>query len=510
MEATPPLDQVSSQAVSRLAAERGLAAAVSPAGEETVRKPGRGWKRWLPYLFFGLSLFALGSMALGISALADDGWSWTDAVELALMAILVVGVVSQARTMLRPTRAGRWLAARRRSVPETSNPSRPHTSYALDAVSAEYLSAIGPANAAAMRRGTALKHAGSRWFDRAAVVTVVALATLAFLGMLFVLGWIVYAAGPSDPSLWLTAPFTGLSGFATWQLFGSARMMSFRGRPYALVSRAFRDTVRVWGSGSIATKVALTTTATASVAGAAVAPSLIDRDTKYDIFVVDSASAAFYRIDLQTDVSVRAPRETEALSPVAIATTTTPVTTRDGKKLLKGSMIVIVAANGGGVQGIAGLGPGGAAPVSISRIEPAIPGAWFTGGPGVLHAVQPDGAFWQVDIRSGAATKVGQLSIPAGPLTYEHASKSLVMVSGAGLAWLEPASGAVLAVAAETVPAGKRVCGIADGPEDLLFFSITGQPDLLVARTKSRTTAPLVPLGEPPPSPCQLTVAIRK
>ena len=36
--------------------------------------------------------------------------------------------------------------------------------------------------------------------------------------------------------------------------------------------------------------------------------------------------------------------------------------------------------------------PGGAAPVSISRIEPAIPGAWFTGGPGVLHAVQPDGA----------------------------------------------------------------------------------------------------------------------
>ena len=84
--------------------------------------------------------------------------------------------------------------------------------------------------------------------------------------------------------------------------------------------------------------------------------------------------------------------------------------------------------------------------------EPAIPGAWFTGGPGVLHAVQPDGAFWQVDIRSGAATKVGQLSIPAGPLTYEHASKSLVMVSGAGLAWLEPASGAVLAVAAETVP----------------------------------------------------------
>ena len=381
MEATPPLDQVSSQAVSRLAAERGLAAAVSPAGEETVRKPGRGWKRWLPYLFFGLSLFALGSMALGFSALADDGWSWTDAVELALMVILVVGVVSQARTMLRPTRAGRWLAARRRSVPETSNPSRPHTSYALDAVSAEYLSAIGPANAAAMRRGTALKHAGSRWFDRAAVVTVVALATLAFLGMLFVLGWIVYTAGPSDPSLWLTAPFTGLSGFATWQLFGSARMMSFRGRPYALVSRAFRDTVRVWGSGSIATKVALTTTATASVAGAAVAPSLIDRDTKYDIFVVDSASAAFYRIDLQTDVSVRAPRETEALSPVAIATTSTPVTTRDGKKLLKGSMIVIVAANGGGVQGIVGLGPGGAAPVSISRIEPAIPGAWFTGAP---------------------------------------------------------------------------------------------------------------------------------
>ena len=503
------LDQTSSQALARLAAERGLAAAVSPIGEEAVRKPGRGWKRWLPYLFFGLSLFALGGMTLGITALAEDGWSWGDATQLALMAILVVGVVSQARSMIRPTRVGRWFAAKLGGKPGGAGEGMRIRVYPLDAVSAEYLTAISPASAASMKTRTAVRRAGSRWFDRGSVVAVVVLAVLAFLGMLFILGWMVYAAGPTDPSVWLTAPFTGLTGFALWQLLGSARKMSFRGRPWALVSRAFRDTVRVWGSGSVATKVALTTTATASVAGAAVVPSIVDRDTLYDVFVIDSASAAIYRVDLQTDLSTQPrKRDTDAARPIAILTSSTPVTTAEGRKLPKGSLYVVLSQGRG--QAIAGLGPAGTQPVAVSRIEPPIPDAWFTGGPGTIYAVQPDGAYWQVDIRSGIATRVGQVTVPPGPIAYEPASKTLVMVSGTGTARLETGSGALLSSTPNAFPAGMKVCGIADGPDDLFFLSVEGQPEILVIKPAGRASELLRPQGEAAASPCQLAVAIRK
>lgn len=503
-----PLDQVSSHTLARLASERGLVAEVTPVSEEAVRPHRRGWKRWLPYFFLALSLFALGGMALGITSLAEDGWSLSDAVQLALMALLVFGVFSQARNMLRPTAAGRWLATRR-AGPAATVPPRA-VSFVLDAVTAEYLTAVGPAQAARMRRLTALRRAGSRWFDRTAVIAVVVLGVGAFIGMVAVLAWVLYAAGVADPSTWLTAPFTALSGFGAWQLFGSARKMSFRGRPFTLVSRAFRDSVRLWGSGSIATKAALTTTAAASVAGAAVVPVVVDRDTRFDMFLRDSASGAIYRVDLATDISVLAPGRDTGLQPIALTTNSEPVTLQGGRKLPKGSLLIVLEGGAQGGQGVVAFPPSSNTAVQVSRIQPPIPDARYAGGPGTLYAVQPDGAFWHVDLRTGGATRVGDLSIPAGPFTYESDTKSLVMVSEGQVHRLEPASGAVLSSNPTALQDGEEVCAIADGPGDLLFLSIVGQPEIVALHGRSRSISLVRPTGEAPAEPCELAVAYRK
>lgn|GEM_PF-4733737 len=500
------LDQVSSQSLARLAAERGLSAAVVPAGEDVVRRRGRSWKRWLPYVFLPLSLFALGGMLLGISSMADDGWSWSDLVQFALMALLVAGVFGQARSVLRPTRVGRWLAKRR---PKPAPPPTHHI--VLHAVSAEYLVALRPASPERMGALRSARHRGSRWFDRVAVVAVVALATLAFLAMVGVLGWVAYAAGWDDASVWLTAPFTALSGFALWQLFSSARSMSFRGRPFTLVSRAFRDSVRLWGSGSVATKVALTTTATASVAGAAVVPVVVQRDTKLDLFVLDSASGVVFRVDLANDTSSRAQTPDVAqLMPVALGTNPAAVTLNGDRRIAKGSILVVFEGAAQGGQGIVAFPPGSRTAAPVARIEPAIPGAEFAVGEGRLFAVQGDGAFWHVDLRTGAATQVGQLTVAPGPFTYEADSRQLVMVSGGEVLRLEPASGAVLTRNPAPLAPDATVCAIADGPGDLVFVTLEGHAEITVLKGRSGAVEYVRPVGDAPAAPCELTVALRR
>ena len=498
------LDQVSSQSLARLAAERGLAVAVTPAGEEAVQTRGRSWKRWLPYFFLALGLFSLSTMALGVDSLADDGWSWSDAVQLALMALLVVGVASQVRGMLRPTPLGRWLSRPGRPAAKT-----PAHHFVLDAVTAEYLAAVGPAPSVRMKRLLVLRNRGGRWFERASVVGVVVLATLAFVAMLAVLGWVAYAAGWDDASLWLTAPFTALSGFALWQLFGSARRMSFRGRPFALVSRTFRDSMRLWGSGSVATKAALTTTAAASVAGAAVVPIVVQRDTQLDMFVRDASTGIVYRIDLAADASFRSAAPAIAgLEPIAFTTNAAPVPLSNNRTLPRASLLVVLEDERG-TQGIAAFAPGSRQPIEVARIAPPIPNAEFSGGDGRLYAVQPDGAFWQVDMRTGAATRVGQLSVPVGPFTFEAESKTLAMVSGATVVRLEPSSGALLTTNPSAVPA-EEVCAIADGPGGLLFVSRRGAPEITALHTKTRKVEAIRPTGDAPLEPCELAVAARK
>ena len=75
---------------------------VTPAGEDAVHVRGRRrWMRWLPGFFLVLSVGSLVGMAFGIGALAKDGWSTADAVQLVLMVLLVVSVVGQFRGVLR-------------------------------------------------------------------------------------------------------------------------------------------------------------------------------------------------------------------------------------------------------------------------------------------------------------------------------------------------------------------------------------------------------------------------
>jgi hypothetical protein len=446
-------------------------------------------------------------MALGVSSWADDGWTWSDATQLALMALLVVGVVGQGRSMLRPTRVGRWLGSRQ----QRARPRSPAPHFVLDALSAEYLSAVRPAAATRMSRLRTARHSGARWFDRVAVTGMIALATAAFLGMILVLGLVVYAAGWADPSVWLTAPFTALSGFAVWQLFSTARRMSFRGRPFTLVSKAFRDGVRLWGSGSVVTKVAITTTATASVAGAAVVPVVVQRDTQLDMFVLDSSTGAIHRVDLATDIatSAQAP-DVSAIEPIALGSNPSAVSLPGGRRVPKGSLVVVLEGSAQPGQGVVAFPPGSRTPVPVTRIEPPIPDAEFAVGDGRLFAVQADGAFWQVDLRTGAATQVGRLTVPPGPFMYETDSKQLVMVSGSEVVVLEPASGAVLTRNPVPAAVDGTVCAVADGPADLVFVTLEGHQEITVLKGRSRTVEYVRPTGDAPAAPCELAVAFRR
>ncbi|MGE0601131.1 MAG: hypothetical protein AB7J35_15555 [Dehalococcoidia bacterium] len=509
---TPPLDQVSSQALARIAAERGLAMQVTPAGDEVVRViTTPRWKRALPFVFFGVSLFALASMALGITTLADDGWSWYDAVQLVLMGLLVFGVFTQARSMFRLTPAGRWWAARKAMAVEAP-PSPPGPrAHSLDVVSAEYLAALRPAVATPMSRGAVARSAGSRAFERLSVIVVLCLAAAAFAGMLFVLGFIVYAAGPLDSAVWLTAPFTALTGFATYQLFRSARTMSFRGRPMALFSRAFRDSVRLWGSGSLAVKVAFTTTATASVAGAVVAPQLVKHDTLFDVFVVDAETNAVYSIDLQTEISTQAVYQLSAVvHPLGGATQPTQITLSGGRKLPRATLYVVVESAGERLQGIVAFRPGSNSPIQVSRIQPEIPDGQFTGGDGVLHAIQPDGSLWTIDIVTGAATKAGQVTVPPGPFTYEAEAKAILMISGNDLVRIDPETGSATSRFTFKGQEAAAACGLADGPEDRIFFARRGSAEISVLKTKTQELERFTPTGVVSLNPCTMVVAYRR
>lgn len=497
---TPPLDRVNSATLARLAAERGQALSVSPASEDIVRKPGGRWKRWLPWLFLPLSLFAVGSLAWSIPAMSEDGWSTTDVVQLALLVTLVFGVVTQARGTFRTLS----LTRKRASITPVARPAP-----FLDAIDAASLAGMSPAILPRPRRATVARRRTSIAVQRVAIVAMVALAILGFLGMLFVLGWILYSAGAGDPAAWLTAPFTALTGFGAWQVTRSARRSAFRGRPLTVLSRAFRDSVRVWGSGSVATKVALTTTATASVAGAAVAPVLIQRDTVFDLFLLDTSNAVFV-VDLATDIASPIDTENEAgATVVGFATVTEPMATSDGVKLPKGSLLGVLQSANGNTQAVIGFRPGSRQPVRVALIQPAIPGARFSGGRSALHALQPDGTAWRVALPSGEVTRIGQLPIETGPFTFDHDTGRILLISGCELVVINPGTGNILSRSNLPLPGDQQVCGLSAGPGDLLFYTLQGDPEVYVYRTGARTQSKLFLTGERPESPCQMAVAPR-
>jgi hypothetical protein len=496
------LDQVSSQALSRLAAARGLTAWIEPADESAVPKPRRSWMRWLPYLFFALSLFALGGMVLGFANLADGGLSFADLVQVALMALLVVGVVQQSRGMLRQTRFARLAGYRPAAAPPAPLPLP-----SLDVVSAEELATAKPAELARAQRRSIARRRGGQLAERLAVLAVLALASLAFAGMVFLCGYIVYAAGPWDPGLWLTAPFAALTGFGTYQLFRSARRSAFRGRPWALVQRAFRDSVRVWGSGSLVSHVFFTSAATASVAGAAIAPVVVSTSTPIDLFVVDGATAQVFRVDLATATSLRTNANTEQLAPVGLGTLGKQLKLATGKKLPKGSLLAVVEGNRG-AQAVVAYRPASKQPVAVTRIDPPLPGAKFAATPDGLFALQPDGSLVSVDLVTGASRTVMNGLEVFGPMAYDPDGKTLLVV-GIGVIWrIDPSTPAVSGPFQTRTSI--RACGIAIGSKGRVWATDAETGQVVRLDANGANPEPLVITGDTASKPCALALAPRK
>lgn len=482
---------------------------LSPAGESAVRVRGRRWwMRWLPAFFLVLSLGSLAGMAFGAGALAEDGWSVADAVQLALMTLLVVSVIGQFR--------GVWSRApfaRRKAF--TSDPSSDSNlagegsvrGFSLDLVSGEELALLRPAALPRIRRAAFARRRGGRAFERFGVIGVVALGALAFVGMVVVCGYLAYENGFGDPALWLTAPFAGLTGFGSWQVLDSARKAAFRGRPLTLVSRAFRDSVRVWGSGSLISRVAMTTTATASVAGAAAAPAIIGPSTPFDLFIVDSGSSALFRVDLATLTSSRFGTVDPAMRTVALGSAQTKLTAPGGQKAPAGSLVAIF--EGAGQQRVAAFRPGSAQPIFLAQIEPPIPGANFAFGAGTIYAVQPDGAFWTVE-PSGRATRQGQLTVTPGPMAWDGSAKVLLVLSGHELVRVDPVTRSALSKRS-IAPEGFEACGVARGAGDRVFVAERSAGELFQMGLSNRGgLRGFEPKGDTPSTGCLMTVARRR
>ncbi|MEO8541539.1 MAG: hypothetical protein ABI577_17485, partial [bacterium] len=376
--------------------------------------------------------------------------------------------------------------------------------------SAEDLAAARPAERARAQLRKVALHKGSRWAERGAVLTMLALASLAFLGMLFLCGYIAYAAGPWDPGLWLTVPFAALTGFGTFQIFRSARRSAYRGRPWALIQRAFRDSVRVWGSGSLVSNVLLTSTATASVAGAAIVPVVTSSSTPFDLFLIDAPTGQVYRVDLATNTSFLINREAGALTPTALGATASVVTLEDGKKLPSGSLIAVVQTAGDRAQGLVGFRPNSNKATAIARIQPPLPGAYFAGAAGRLFALQPDGTLSSIDLKSGRSDTISKLTIPAGPIAYDSKTNSLLVVSGTNVAQVNPTTGTVVTSAPSGTPAGFQACGLALGSKGRLWLTEAGTGAVFFIDSNPRTVHELHPLGDAPAHPCALAVALRR
>lgn len=507
-DGNPLLDQVSSQALTRLAAARG-AVTVRPAGDEVVRIRGIGWKHWLPYLFFGLSLFSLYGMTLGLTGLADHGWTFGDGVQVVLMVLLVLGVFAQSRMMLRSTKPGRWLLGLRHAPsahPEPGPPARPFT---LDALSSDELVRMRPAILPETRRAAVVRRTGSHWVERAAVVTVVVLAALAASGMVFACGYIAYVAGPEEASLWLTLPFTALTCYGTYRVYRAARQSAFRGRPGALLQRAFRDSVRVWGSGSMLTNLLLTSAATASISTAAIAPLVANPGSPLDLFVVDAPAGVVYRVDLATNTSYRLALQSDQVRPLGVGTANASFAA-NGKKVPRGSLVFVLEGARTQEDSLVAFGPGSVKPIPIARLQSTLTGASFTGGQGHAFALEPDGTLWAIEIGSGALTRMARLDARSGLLAYDAEAKSLLVLESGTVLRVDPSSGAVLSKRDVGLPADLQACGFAAGKKGSLWVSDAASGSVFALDPASGEVRKLAPSGDVASHPCALTLAFRR
>ena len=465
-----------------------------------------------------MSVGALLGTIYAARSLGDDGIGWGDAAQIAVMAILATWVLSQARGVLRLMRVGRSsldAAARwrdrvlRRKPPEVPAPwTAPPGMFLLD--SAPLLAAEDTRSARAARALRARRLARQRW-QPALLWLSLLVATLAYVTFVLVIAYVSVEGDPLDPDVLIAFPFVLLGAYSLWQFFRAARRSAFRGRPWYLGGRAFRDSVRTWGSGSAALQLLVTGTAALSVASAGFVPSWATSREHTDLFAYDNANGVLYRIDLATGEARQFGIQVFGLRLVSLATLPVPVTAPDGSRAGPHSMVALAEDIRTGREVLTVLPAGGGRPFRLALLDrPLGEAALAADAAGNLLALDHDGTLWRV-AKDGAVTRLADTGVGASALEFTPGTRELVAVAGGQLVRINPITGRVLGATPAPGLAGLDVCEMAliDRDRMLVADRSTGSLTVIDAQSGELVGTVLitnaVTLGEP----CGLTVATR-
>ncbi|MEP7216400.1 MAG: hypothetical protein ABI782_09105 [Anaerolineaceae bacterium] len=100
-------------------------------------------------------------------------------------------------------------------------------------------------------------------------------------------------------------------------------------------------------------------------------------------------------------------------------------------------------------------------------------------------------------------------SSPTGPIAFDVATKSILLVAGGTLRRIDPATGSTLS--ATPLPgAPARVCGIAVASKTSLFIAEEGTGRLFLFNPVTRKVRQVAAVGEMPAQPCLMTIALRR
>ena len=285
-----------------------------------------------------------------------------------------------------------------------------------------------------------------------------------FVAALAFLVYLVWAAGPLDSAVLVSLPFTALGGYGLFQFVRAARRSAFRGRPWYLAGRAFRDSVHVWTSGNVAVRLALSGTVAASVAGAGLAPFVFASPIRQDLLVYDAGTSTIHRIDL----SAGAASETnellfEAARVLSLVNVPVAFESAGGRRVPRASLLVLTqGANG--VQVMFAIPPGAAKQIPLASLNPALDAPKLTFGPGgELYAFDKVGDLYRVDRKTGTSSRIASTGLSLAAVTYVPELNVFVGVAGSRLVRID-GSGGVRDLAAQGI-SGLDVCSIVRAPE---------------------------------------------
>jgi MFS family permease len=250
------LDQAGAAALSRLASERVADAAQerSPR-QQKARGPsllGRAKRIVLPLGMLAFGGLVTAGMAFGavISASDGDGLTRTDALRIAVIALLSLMFLGQLLAMLRMLPGAGWVAARF-ARPPPPPPPQP----LLDQVTATVLTRIAPEDLGVLSRAGRLRSRGRRLADLGSWVALVAVAlgAMLFIAAGSVLGaWSAFWQGGYGIGSLIQIAFLLLAGFGVLMVsklgLGGLGQRRLR-RRRRLLKRMLRYLLRLFDSG---------------------------------------------------------------------------------------------------------------------------------------------------------------------------------------------------------------------------------------------------------------------